>query len=220
MDLDGFDLGVHYGFVRERISALVAEIEEPAGLPVPACPKWSVHDVVAHLTAVVEDVLAGRLTGPPSEEDTAAQVARRKGMPTAQVLAEWAEMAPPFESLLSDVRVWPGFLDVLAHEHDVRGAVSVPGGRDTYEMRAASEWLLSVWQPAVMVRVRIGEREHIAGARDRRAGDPHDHAVRSVPVPSGSPQPCTVACDGLDGDPTPVLEGMTIFGPEPYDIVE
>jgi hypothetical protein len=22
------------------------------------------------------------------------------------------------------------------------------------------------------------------------------------------------------GDPTPVIEGMTIFGPEPYDIIE
>ena len=34
--------------------------------PVPACPGWSVRDVVAHLTAVALDLLDGRLTVPPS----------------------------------------------------------------------------------------------------------------------------------------------------------
>ena len=32
--------------------------------PVPACPGWSVRDVVAHLTAVALDLLDGRLTVP------------------------------------------------------------------------------------------------------------------------------------------------------------
>ena len=31
------------------------------GAEAPACPAWSVRDVVAHLTAVAEDAVAGRL---------------------------------------------------------------------------------------------------------------------------------------------------------------
>ena len=46
-------------------------------------------------------------------------MARRRGVPTADVLVEWAEIAPAVEKLLTEVRVWPGFLDVLAHEHDI-----------------------------------------------------------------------------------------------------
>src|ERR1700722_19011066 len=93
-DLDSFVRGEQYGLARKRLSELLAGIEGPASVAVPACPLWSVHDVPAHLVAVNEDVLAGKLSGPPSEEDTAAQVARRTGVPTADVIEEWAEMAP------------------------------------------------------------------------------------------------------------------------------
>ena len=47
---------------------------------VPACPGWSVRDVVAHMTAVAEDWAAGSLAGPPTDEQTAAHVARFAAM--------------------------------------------------------------------------------------------------------------------------------------------
>ncbi len=37
---------------------------------VPACPRWSVRDVLAHLATVAEDAVAGRLSPPPSEDET------------------------------------------------------------------------------------------------------------------------------------------------------
>ncbi len=43
---------------------------------VPACPAWTVKDVVAHLVATAEDVMAGRLADIPTDEFTADQVAR------------------------------------------------------------------------------------------------------------------------------------------------
>ncbi len=220
MDLDGFDLGAQYGLARQRLSTLVADVEDPARVRVPACPKWSVHDVIAHLTAVVEDVLAGRLTGPPSDEDTAAQVARREDIATAQVLAEWADMAPTFESLLSEVKVWPGFLDVLAHEHDVRGALSAPAGRDAYEMQAASEWLLSTWKPALPVRVRVGEMEHKLGPETEPNLILTTTAFEAFRFRLGRRSPAQLRAMAWNGDPTPILAELTIFGPEPYDIIE
>ena len=89
-DASAPDLAQLYRNTRERLTALVAGLDEQAlATPVPACPGWQVQDVVAHLAAIVEDALAGRLTGPPSEAETAVQVARYKGRPMLQTLDGW-----------------------------------------------------------------------------------------------------------------------------------
>ena len=65
---------------RERLSELVAGLDaEAVSTAVAACPGWSVRDVVAHLAAVAEDWGRGRLAGPPTHEQTAAQIARFGG---------------------------------------------------------------------------------------------------------------------------------------------
>ncbi len=121
-----------YGDSRARLLGLVGVLDEPGlAAPVPTCPGWRVRDVVAHLTAVGEDVLEGRLTGPPTEEQTAAQVARFEHRPFTEVLARWDELAPRFAAAIDDFEVWPAVLDVATHEQDVRGALGAPGARDT-----------------------------------------------------------------------------------------
>ena len=66
------DLAGLYRETRERLVELVGSLDAAGlGVPVPACPGWSVADVVSHLAAVTEDALAGRLTGPPTDQETA-----------------------------------------------------------------------------------------------------------------------------------------------------
>src|SRR5206468_11838675 len=87
------DLGHVYRAARERLTEVVRSMaDDPASVPVPACPGWSVHDVVAHLLGIIEDVMAGRLTGPPSEEESAEQVGWRRGVPTSALLDEWTAL--------------------------------------------------------------------------------------------------------------------------------
>lgn len=218
---------------RKRLSELLAGIEGPASVAVPACPLWSVHDVLAHLVAVNEDVLAGKLSGPPSEEDTAAQVARRTGVPTADVIEEWAEMAPALEKLLTEVRVWPGFLDILAHEHDIRGAVGNTDRRDSEEMWAAGEWLVMNWRVPVPLVVSVSGREHVIGGHEGEEGteaadDAAEEAILTLETTPfeafrfrlGRRSRNQLSKLAWIGDPGPVLDAMTIFGPEPYDVVE
>jgi hypothetical protein len=227
VDLEAFDLGENYRIARERLSSLVAELmaesRDPKGIPVRACPGWSVHDVLAHLTAVVEDAMSGKLTGPPSEEFTAEQVARRRDMETAEMVSEWAEIAPPFEGLMTQVRIWPGFLDILAHEHDVRGSVDAPAGRDGEHMTAACESLLSIWEPPVPLVVRTGTVEHLLGGAAQGADD--ELLLTTTPFEVfrfrlGRRSPAQLRAMAWTGDPTPVLDHLVIFGPEPYDLVE
>ena len=136
MDVQASDLPRLYRDTRERLTALVAGLDDAAlTTPVPTCPGWLVADVVAHLAAVVEDALASRLTGPPSEEQTAEQVARYKGRPMTQTLAGWTAGAPQFEEIISAFNVPQAVIDVASHEQDIRGALGQPGARDTDAVR-------------------------------------------------------------------------------------
>lgn len=55
------DLSWLYRDTRERLILLLSELDGAAlATRVPAYPAWSVREVVAHLTAVSQDVLAGR----------------------------------------------------------------------------------------------------------------------------------------------------------------
>jgi uncharacterized protein (TIGR03083 family) len=120
-----------YDDSRARLLTLVSGLDEKGlAAPVPACPGWRVRDVVAHLTAVGEDVLEGRLTGPPTEEQSAAQVARFVGRPFAEVQARWDELAPRFASAIDGFEVWPAVLDVAAPSR-TSGARSARRGRAT-----------------------------------------------------------------------------------------
>ena len=83
-----------YQETRERISELVTGLDEAAlSTAVAACPGWSVRDVVAHVAAVADDWADGRLSGPPTDEETAAQIARFGGHDVAEILAAWTDAA-------------------------------------------------------------------------------------------------------------------------------
>ncbi|MEY2424188.1 MAG: hypothetical protein QOI95_4255 [Acidimicrobiaceae bacterium] len=123
-----------YARCRSRIADLTAGLDEQrAALTVPACPNWSVHDVVAHVVGVVDDALAGRLDGVATDPWTAAQVDARRTLPIDDMLREWDTQAPAFEELLDAIGD-PGrqaVADVVTHEHDLRGALDDPGARDS-----------------------------------------------------------------------------------------
>jgi uncharacterized protein (TIGR03083 family) len=128
------DEGTIYGACRERVSTLVRDLDdERAGRPVPATSDWSIHDVVAHLVGVVADLNAGRVEGAGSAEWTGAQVAARRGLSMADLVAEWEDGAPRFQAGLTAIGGPMAALtvaDVWNHEQDIRGALGIEGGHD------------------------------------------------------------------------------------------
>lgn len=121
-----------YRVAREAVTQLVRTLSpEQLQTPVPACPGWSVHDVVSHLTGTATDVVNGRPRGGGDEQKSAPQVIERAETPTLVVLREWERSASQVEVILSrsgvsDLR--PVF-DVAVHEHDIRGALGLPDNR-------------------------------------------------------------------------------------------
>ena len=141
---ESVDLGSMYRAARERIGVVIAECGPgSADVAVPACPGWTVKDVVSHLVGIIEDVNAGRLSGPPPDEQTAEEVARHRTQPMDEVLASWSELAPGFEALITQMQIWPGLLDVLSHEHDIRAALGRPGARDDRGVMLGAEQLVA-----------------------------------------------------------------------------
>ena len=168
------DMGIQYGACRERIAALAADLtDDRAATAVPACPGWSVHDVLAHLSGSVSDVLAGRMDGIGSPAWTAAQVDARRDVPLADLLAEWQQAAAAFEDGL---RAIGGPMAALAvadawhHEQDIRGALDLPGGEDPLTEHTAIEGYAPVvgggWAAQGVAPLRV-----VAGAATMQSGE-------------------------------------------------
>ncbi len=135
-----------YRELRLRVSDVIGQTDASAlARPAPATPGWRVHDVVAHLVGVPDDVVNGRLEGIASDPWTQAQVDKRIGCSPAEMLAEWEATAPAFEALLAGA---PGeiagqaLFDAATHEHDLRHAVGAPGARESDAIAVGWEWIV------------------------------------------------------------------------------
>ncbi|MCG8920985.1 maleylpyruvate isomerase N-terminal domain-containing protein [Lentzea sp. CC55] len=111
-----------YREARQRIVGLTMGLSaEELSRTVPACPEWTVHQLLAHLSGAASDLAGGRMDGAPSDEWTARHVAERADVPADDLLEQWnasgdriAEMARiPYQLAL----------DALTHEADLRAAL-------------------------------------------------------------------------------------------------
>ncbi|GAB2609155.1 maleylpyruvate isomerase family mycothiol-dependent enzyme [Kribbella endophytica] len=121
-----------YAASRDRILA-AARTFSAADLDrvVPACPDWTVHDLLAHLTGVATDFVQGNLDGAPFPPWTARQVDPRRRLPAAAVLAEWSASSVLLEQLItsgttSHPLVCNPYADASVHEADLCGALGIP----------------------------------------------------------------------------------------------
>jgi uncharacterized protein (TIGR03083 family) len=215
------DLAAMYRATRERLTALVAGLDEAQlGTRVPACPGWSVADVIGHLAAIPEDALAGRLTGPPSEAETALQVERFRGRPITQTLAGWTKMAPRFEEIVAAFDVVPAVIDVASHEQDIRGAVGQPGARDTEVIHEMARWLVTRLQTPVPLRITVGDARFQVGPEGEPALELTTTWYEAFRWRMGRRSRSQLAALDWSGDPSPVLDHLVVFGPAPTDVIE
>ncbi len=177
------EFGSAYERVRARIVELVARLDEDAArTPVPACPDWSVQDVVAHSTGNCADILNGNIQGAATDSWTAAQVEARRDWKIDDVLAEWEGVGPKIAAMLDD---FPGryanqiIADLTVHEHDIRGALNQPGERNSEGVAIGTDFLVTmlVHMGAVVagvgpLEVRGGDRKWIVGTGEPATGDP------------------------------------------------
>jgi len=130
-----------YAATRERVLAMLEGISDSeAARPVPACPGWTVHDVLAHLTGIAADAVAGRMQGVGSAAWTAAQLDARRSDSMAGMAAEWRALAADFDAL---IRPQPALAmaagaDAVVHHHDAAQALGVHADTSSTAVREAA----------------------------------------------------------------------------------
>ena len=219
------DMGRAYRDTRERVMALIRELPDGAlETMVPACPAWSVRDVVAHLAANAEDIVAGGTrTRPPTDEETAAQIERMRDRGVPRLLADWEAAAASFEDGLTSALRLP-VIDITSHEHDIRSAVSRPGARDSEAVRVCSQMLLMSLRPPVPMRVVVEDDEFRAGP-EAEPGQERELVLTTSRFETlrwrmGRRSAAQLAAMRWSGDPAAVLDHIMIFGPADADVIE
>jgi len=113
-----------------RVADLVAPLDAAAlRTRTPACPDWTVRDVLAHLAGAAASFGTPSFAGVGTDPWTAEHVESRRDATAAELVAERAACAPRLEQLAPDnYRAWlPVVHDALTHEADIRGAIGAPG---------------------------------------------------------------------------------------------
>ncbi|NYJ73538.1 maleylpyruvate isomerase family mycothiol-dependent enzyme [Allobranchiibius huperziae] len=118
--------------VIELVEGLSADAAETI---VPACPDWTVRDLLSHMIGLDADVLAGDEPDDHNEAWTGRQVDQRRGRDVAALVDEWRSLTEPLATWMQAHTTRP-LGDVVIHEQDLRAALHSPGARDTNGLRA------------------------------------------------------------------------------------
>jgi uncharacterized protein (TIGR03083 family) len=187
--------------LRRLVALLDGLSDQELRTRVPACPLWSVRDVVAHLCGVAEDSLHGTFfdgaitawadpaLAAQREAWTAGQVEARRDLDRHRLVAELERHGQALVRALrrggtaaTDVPAWmldAPVADISAHLADLREAIGLPPESETLVSRHGFR----------SFRAWLGERLAVRGLAPLRLSDQTDPA--SVWVLGGDGEPST-----------------------------
>ncbi|WP_425003333.1 maleylpyruvate isomerase N-terminal domain-containing protein [Mycolicibacterium sp. S3B2] len=210
-----------YCATKDRIVGLLDDSDAAQwNRPVPACPGWSVRDVVAHLTAVALDLLDGRLTVPPSDAETAEHVRRFDGCGEDELFSIWGGAADRLAQSAATAGLAPPLGDIACHEHDIRAALGKPGARDADSVRWTAHELLAMLEPPVPLRVITEDGEYRSGPPRRDEIQLHTTLFETLRWRLGRRSRSQLTAMDWSADPALVLDHLHLFGPARTDIIE
>ena len=118
----------------ERIARLVRDVkDEQLERVVPACPEWTVRELVAHLTGVASDSITANVAEMGRSNWTQTQVDARKDDSLEEILEEWRGITEQITAALDDLHPTLSSAligDLITHEHDLRNAIGNSDERD------------------------------------------------------------------------------------------
>jgi uncharacterized protein (TIGR03083 family) len=243
------DLAQAYEETQAHLVAIVRDLNAAAlAAMVPASPAWSVKDVVAHVTGVAKDATNGSipdelnlveaLNDPAQaamrEDLTAQQVASRRGRSMGEIVDEWDAVLPELLSMIRGERPFPQTVpfadailvtDLATHAQDVRGALDVPGDRESGGVGVAlvsyatALGLRLAMNGVPPLRIRYGDRERVAGQGEAAAtweGDRFEIFRALAGRRSGE----QIMAMSWTGDPGPYVPLIPAYGPRSDPIEE
>lgn len=210
-----------YQDTQARICALLPDPDDPHWSDeVPACPGWSIRDVVAHLTAVAQDWAARTLSGAPTDEQTAEHIARFAHHSTADLLSAWTAAASELHRSAAADGLHPPLADITCHEHDIRGALGRPGARESAAVWHASDRLIPMLAPPRPLRITVEDGEYVCGPDRGTEIQLTTTRFEALRWRTGRRSRAQLAAMDWSEDPTPIIEELYLFGPAAVDLME
>lgn len=193
-------------------------------LPVPACPGWSLHDLLAHVTGVMQDFVTGNTEGAPGPDWTAAHVDRFRDAHIESIKSAWRaaldKSGPIFRTM--GAQLLP---DIVTHEFDVRGAIGNDTERESERLGAAlhvlASWGDGYYRQAGLpaLQIRTDRKHHQVGE-----GSPQATVTSTVfeasRVLTGRRSEAQLRALDWSVDPSAWVDHMSILGKRDTDLVE
>jgi uncharacterized protein (TIGR03083 family) len=243
------DLAAAYHDARIAMTTLVREASEKTrDTRVPACPDWTVHDLVAHVTSIASDLSTGVF--PPDlnpiqfwdaemavrrEAFVDQALAKRRDKPLEEILTEWESSATQLEGMIRGdepfpehsppLAEWIVVTDIGVHLQDLQGALGTSGYRDALatglSLRSyveAMKWRVAQ-EGLPSLRIRAGSREWVVGEGDPVATLTGD-PFELGRAASGRRSPDQIRAYDWEGDPEPFIPLFYPYGPRSDALVE
>ncbi|MEM9517443.1 MAG: maleylpyruvate isomerase family mycothiol-dependent enzyme [Actinomycetota bacterium] len=232
------DAAEHYRRSVERVIALIDEQGADAiDTPVPACPGWSVGDVLRHVVGLTSDVVHSQVDGYAGPEWTARQIARRRDLTWPALRAEWLADLPAMVTINRDLAgsALPDMIehvmgpvpkvafeqaftvDLVQHELDVRAALGAPRPVDTDTDQLVAGAQISTLRGAFAVR-DLPTVHLVANDVERTWPIGRDEPVATLQVSlfellrtiGGRRTFDEIRDSSWSGDPSPVVEHLVV----------
>jgi len=243
------DLAGAYEETRASMIKVVRDMDaEQLATTVPACPDWTVKDLIAHVTSIASAVADGNVPADVNlssfwDEDLAVgreafvdkELDRRRHKGLEEIVEEWDRTAPVLEEMMRGERPWPDdapafpdwmvMTDLGVHHHDLRGAVGLPGQRDSLATGLSLRSYVEAMRFRVAheklptLRLVAGERSWVIGDGEPGAtvtADPFELARAA----SGRRSWEQVRAFDWQGDPEPFRPLFYPYGPRTEALVE
>lgn len=214
-----------YSSTREQLIEQLTALDDLStieAMMVPSCPEWSVKEVVAHVSGLVADVLAG-VAGPlGTDENTSRQVSTRSSSSLVEVCEEWAGNSAAIAAVFADAPM-RGFgltADLAVHVHDLAemlDGIDVPAVETTLlgcqrYVPLLQERAADTLDLALAVSLEGEQWPTIAGRSPLRMTGTQVDFLRSVTGRRTRSQ--TEAAFAFQGDPSALLDrAFTQYGP-------
>lgn len=193
-------------------------------LPVPACPGWTLHDLLAHVTGAMQDFVSGNTEGAPGSEWTAGHIERFRETRIEAIQSAWRaslDQAGPVFRRMGD-QLLP---DIVTHEFDVRGALGNTEARDAGRL-AASVQVMAAWGDTYYrnasippIQIRINGKPIDMGEGSGQLTATMD-AFEASRILTGRRSVAQIRALDWSAEPTPWLEHLSLLGSRDIDLVE
>lgn len=207
---------------KDTVTSLITEHNQFTNIP--ACPEWTLRDLLGHQAGEIEDGLAGNMEGMGTPAWTAAQVERHRHQDLEAVKAAWTTaLASAGDAIY---QVTEGAInDLVHHEFDVRGALGDVDNRDGELVRTMTpvfagfldETLKANALPAL--RLVVDSTVMILGD-GTPAGELRMTGFEFLRMVTGRRSMAQIQRLDWNGDHSPWLAHMSLMPPREGDLVE